>query len=516
MRSWLKSAPGAHAGASGIAPVWTLIAPGRNQGLPGRPRVVLGFPSGFFLMPAPGLTSDDGDMQEPTRPSNRPPEGWIDRPDRADRWATRFRRLQGTCTGEPLRRDRDDRLGGGIASGVARWRGFNSTTVRIIFVIVALVSQGTMVPFYFIGWLLIPGRMDDGIPGSGAPEYASIWSRARHDSRGLTLAVGTASALSVVLLIAGVFSATIIQTWGWPQVVSAACLVLIWRNAPEVDRAVLRRVVAPLNLGPDASRRGARLRVTGAIVLLAAGIGLVASVRIKLSWPPLVGMALVLAGCVLLLGPWWLRIARDLVLERQARARAEERADMAARIHDSVLQTLALIQRRADDPAQVTQLARAQERELRSWLFEGQAPGSVSAAGSLAAGIRQIQQDAEARHGVPVEVVTVSDCPLDEDLAALLAAAREAVVNAAKWSGAPVIALFAEVTTDDVEVVVRDRGKGFDPLSVPADRKGLAESIHGRMSRHGGTVAVQAAVGEGVKVSLKMSRAAAARSAARE
>jgi signal transduction histidine kinase len=219
---------------------------------------------------------------------------------------------------------------------------------------------------------------------------------------------------------------------------------------------------------------------------------------------------------VLLLGPWWLRIARDLVLERQARARAEERADMAARLHDSVLQTLALIQRRADDPAQVTQLARAQERELRSWLFEGQAPGSVSAAGSLAAGVRQIQQDVEARHGVPVEVVTVGDCPLDDDLAALLAAAREAVVNAAKWSGAPVVLLFAEVTPEDAEIVVRDRGKGFNPLSVPADRKGLAESIHGRMGRHGGTVTVQAEVGEGVKVSLKMPRDAAVRSAARE
>ncbi len=222
-----------------------------------------------------------------------------------------------------------------------------------------------------------------------------------------------------------------------------------------------------------------------------------------------------IAAIVVLLGPWWLRIARDLVVERQARVRAEERADMAARVHDSVLQTLALIQRRADDPAAVTQLARAQERELRSWLFEGRTPGAVSGATSVAEGVRQIQQDAEARHGVPVEVVTVGDCPLDNDLAALLDAAREAVVNAAKWSGAPVIALFAEVTPEDVEVVVRDRGKGFDPSAVPADRKGLAESIHGRMTRHGGTVAVQAAVGEGAKVSLKMPRSAA-RSVARD
>jgi len=179
---------------------------------------------------------------------------------------------------------------------------------------------------------------------------------------------------------------------------------------------------------------------------------------------------------------------------------------MAARIHDSVLQTLALIQRRADDPAQITQLARAQERELRSWLFEGRAPGAISDAASLSEGIRQIQQDVEARYGVSVEVVTVGDCQLDEDLGALVAAAREAVVNAAKWSGASLILLFAEVTPNDVEVVVRDRGRGFDPAAVSSDRKGMAESIHGRMTRHGGTVAVQTGIGEGTKVSLKMPR----------
>ena len=116
------------------------------------------------------------------------------------------------------------------------------------------------------------------------------------------------------------------------------------------------------------------------------------------------------AAFVLLLGPWWLRIARDLVLERQARARAEERADFAAHMHDSVLQTLALIQRRAEDPQAVVQLARAQERELRSWLFEGRAPGDIDAS-SFAEGVRQIQRDVEARHGVPVEIVTVGGLP---------------------------------------------------------------------------------------------------------
>ena len=124
----------------------------------------------------------------------------------------------------------------------------------------------------------------------------------------------------------------------------------------------------------------------------------------------------------------------------------------------------------------------------------------------MTSGIRQIQQDVEARYGVPVEAVTVGDCELDDNLNALLAAAREATVNAAKWSGASVISLFAEVEPSAVSIVVRDRGKGFDPEAVPADRKGLAESVHGRMTRRGGTATVTTALGEGTKVTLKMAR----------
>jgi signal transduction histidine kinase len=178
-------------------------------------------------------------------------------------------------------------------------------------------------------------------------------------------------------------------------------------------------------------------------------------------------------------------------------------------VHDSVLQTLALIQRRAEHPQQVIQLARAQERELRAWLFDGQAPGSLDGQDmTLAAGIRLIQQDVEAQHEVPVEAVTVGDCELDDDLRALLAAAREATVNAVKWSGAPAVSIFAEVEPAGVTLFVRDRGRGFDPATVPADRKGLAESIHARMARRGGTAAVRTAPGEGTEVSLTMPRAA--------
>jgi len=298
-----------------------------------------------------------------------------------------------------------------------------------------------------------------------------------------------------------------------------AGLVLIWRNAPADEQATIRHLVQPLEVatgmtvGVATPRRRAALRLTIAGLLLLGGSAWLFSLHGSVALlRPLGGVALIIAAIVLALGPWWLRIARELDLERQARVRAEERTDIAARVHDSVLQTLALIQRRADDPAKVIQLARLQERELRAWLFEGRVPNELDADLTLAAGVRQIQQDAETRYGVPVEAVTVGDTELDDNLRALLAAAREATINAAKWSGADVISLFAEVEPAEVSLVVRDRGQGFDPEAVPDDRKGLAESVHGRMTRRGGTAAVSTGVGEGTKVTLKMPRTATPRS----
>jgi signal transduction histidine kinase len=425
--------------------------------------------------------------------------GWQDRPEGDARpdWGSRFRR-RGHGDGNPLRRDPEDRIGGGIAAGIGTWRGFSPTTVRIACVVAALVTTGWAVPFYFIGWLVIPTR------GS----TTSIAAKARHDSQGVALAIGLASLLAVFLLLAGVLNDGSIEIYCWPQVVSVACLTLIWRNAPEDEKAGMRHLIEPLESlgGGENVRHGTKLRFVVSAVLLIAGVGVLVSLHGGLELlRPLGGFLLVAAAIVVLLGPWWLRIARDLLFERQARARAEERADMAARVHDSVLQTLALIQRSAEDPQTVVQLARAQERELRSWLFEGRAPGDTEVT-SFAEGIREIQRDVEARHGVPVEVVTVGDGPLDEHLSALLAAAREATVNAAKWSGANVISLFAEVEPDKVEVAVRDRGSGFDLYSVPADRKGVTESIRGRMLRHGGKATVQSTLGEGTKVTLTMAR----------
>jgi signal transduction histidine kinase len=287
--------------------------------------------------------------------------------------------------------------------------------------------------------------------------------------------------------------------------------VLIWRNADPDEQAAMRALAQPLlDVGDTGRRSRFKLRLVLACLMLIGG--LVTLLRVhnpRLLLDPLGGVVLVIGAVVLLLGPWWLRVARSAMVERQARVRAEERTEIAARVHDSVLQTLALIQRRADDPQQVIQLARAQERELRSWLFDGRAPGSMDGlATTFAGGVKLIQRDVEAQHGVAVEVVIVGDCEIDDELSALLAAAREATVNAAKWSGAKVVSLFAEVEPTDVSVFVRDRGRGFDPASVPDDRKGLSESVKARMARRGGSATIKSVLGEGTEVGLTMHRAA--------
>ena len=389
-----------------------------------------------------------------------------------------------------------------MAAGLAARTGFDVTVVRTIFVLAALAG-GFGVAAYVMAWLLVPA----------AGQQRSIAAAAMTDRRGIALTAGLGSLLVVVLLIASALGASWLGSLAWPLVISVAGITLIWRNAPPDEQATMRRLAEPLlGLAGGNGRARTAARVAIAVLLLAVGLLILLSGHARRALLlPLGGLLLVIAAIVVVLGPWWLRIARDLVVERQARVRAEERADMAARVHDSVLQTLALIQRRAAEPQQVVQLARAQERELRSWLFDGRAPGSMDGRGlTLATGVRLIQQEVEAQHGIAVEAVTVGDCEVDDDLSALLAAAREATVNAVKWSGAEVVSLFAEVEPGKVAVFVRDRGRGFDPAAVPDDRKGLTESVHARMARHGGSAVVRSVRGEGTEVSLTMPREAGA------
>jgi signal transduction histidine kinase len=436
------------------------------------------------------------------------------RPGRRRFWRSGALWTRGPASGQPLRRGREERLAGGVAAGLATRTGLDVMVVRLLFVLATLLSVGA--PLYVLAWLLVPMAGED----------TNIASRALTDRRGIALAAGLASALVIVLIIVSALGAGWLGNLGWPLVISVAGVVLIWRNAPADEQETMRRLAEPL-LGlteetGDSRRSAIVVRALAGIVMLGAGLGILLSGNEGAQLlRALGGLILVIAAIAVILGPWWLRIARDLVVERRARVRAEERAEMAARVHDSVLQTLALIQRSADQPQQVTQLARAQERELRSWLFGGVTPGSVRGSGpdlavtTLAAGIRLIQQEVEARHGVTVEAVTVGDCELDDRLDALLAAAREATVNAAKWSGAAVVAVFAEVEPGEVSLFVRDRGCGFDPGAVPGDRKGLAESIQARMARRGGSAVVRSAPGEGTEVSLRMPRIAGKRQPSR-
>jgi signal transduction histidine kinase len=200
------------------------------------------------------------------------------------------------------------------------------------------------------------------------------------------------------------------------------------------------------------------------------------------------------------MGPWLFRLAGDLSEERAARVRSQERADVAAHLHDSVLQTLALIQKHSEDGRTVATLARAQERDLRAWLYADEAPPDTSVSSALRAAAAEV----EDAHGVPVEVVTVGDVPASDRLRPLVLAAREAMVNAAKHSGAEKVDVYAEMADGQTEVFVRDRGRGFELGGVPEDRLGVRNSIVDRMERHGGSAVIRTAPAEGTEVRLAM------------
>jgi signal transduction histidine kinase len=223
--------------------------------------------------------------------------------------------------------------------------------------------------------------------------------------------------------------------------------------------------------------------------------------------------ALLVAGVLALIGlvlvPWLFLLTRTVTRERAARVRAEERAAVATHLHDSVLQVLTLIQKRAGDPAEVVRLARRSERELRGWLY-GPATGEAATGHQqseqdLAAALRAAATEVEDRFGVSVELVTVGTLPLDERSRAVVSAATEALTNAANHAGTARISAFAEMADGEVIVRVRDRGRGFDQaVMVGSDRHGLADSIVGRMGRHGGTATIRTAPGAGTEVELRL------------
>ncbi|MCW2581334.1 MAG: putative signal transduction histidine kinase [Klenkia sp.] len=375
-----------------------------------------------------------------------------------------------------LLRPRRGRWIGGVAVGTADHLRLDPLVVRIGFVVLALGGVGVVA--YALLWLFV--RLAPA--GSERPPPPPRLTRRQGVGLGL---VG----LAALLL------STRLADWGRgdvvvPLLLAGGGLAVIWYQF-DSDRTTSRST-ARWGLVTGVLLAG------GGVVLLLATTGQLANARNGFA-----ATLVVLVGIVLATAPLWRRLLDSREAERAARIRSEERATVAAHLHDSVLQTLALVQRHAADPAQVTRLARGQERELRAWLYAPQ----TAAGGTWAGLVDRLVAEVEADHAVAVDPVVVGDAPADEAVTALAQATREAVVNAATHSGATTVALYSEVTPDALTVFVRDRGAGFDVRSVPPDRRGLRDSVVGRLQRIGGTAVVHSRPGEGTEVELTLPRA---------
>ena len=283
----------------------------------------------------------------------------------------------------------------------------------------------------------------------------------------------------------------------WPAALFIFGAALVWERASTESRDRMSRFAKPAGRGATRSRSqiiaGVTLMVVGLVVVLAS------LDSFQSLGPVAVAILVTAAGFMLLFGPWMLGLFQDLTDERRARIRSEERADMAAHLHDSVLQTLALIQR-SDDPQRMTTLARAQERDLRTWLFD---PVGTTNSSTVGEAFSSAAAKVETGFDVPVEVVVVGDRPLDEATEPLVASAAEAIANAAEHSGAKIVSVYVECSEDAVEAWITDQGSGFDPGEVSEQRKGISQSIIARMSRAGGEARVVSQPGEGTEIHLR-------------
>jgi signal transduction histidine kinase len=411
-----------------------------------------------------------------------------------------------------LRRDTEHRMLGGVCAGLGRHLGVDPLIVRVAFV-AAAATGGVGVAIYLLAWAFVP-----------AGEGAAPPSRLRPGRGTVEIAVGIALlALSAMLTFRALglwFSDVVV----WPLTLVAAGGALLWRQgfgggpagrtAPASGAGVTVPSAPGLAAPPvqAASMETPRQRAAfvsrtslGVALVIAAGVAfLSASGALSTARDVVLSVLVVAVVLAVIFAPWVLRLGRSLTEERSERIRSQERAEMAAHLHDSVLQTLALVQQRAEDPRAVAALARRQERELRSWLSR-RAP-AASGRPHLAAALEAAAGEVERDHAVPVEVVAVGDAPLDADGEALVAAAREAMVNAAKFGEGSTVDVYAEALDGELQVYVRDRGPGFAPADVPPDRRGVRESIVGRMARHGGHAEIHSAPGAGTEVELTLPR----------
>ncbi|MEP7053802.1 MAG: PspC domain-containing protein [Actinomycetota bacterium] len=400
-----------------------------------------------------------------------------------------------SAPGRRLRRA-DQAMVAGVAAGLAEHLRVDVRLVRAAFVVLLFFS-GFGALMYIAFWGFVPQASAPDRPNRQGPR-ASLASAGNRLLPFAALVIGGLMLANVLGLRAGGASL-------WPLVLGGVGVALVWREADDAQRARLASLSTRTAEFTTVRDPFGLVRIAGGLLLLLAGIAAFVGTKADWSavWNGVGASAVVLAGVLLIFGPWWWRLVAELTSERRERIRSQERVEVATHVHDSVLHTLALIQRSASDPREVARLARGQERELRRWLYHPQGDASI---GSLHAALEAIAAEVEDTHAVTVEIIVVGDCPLDDKLNALIAAAREALVNAARHAGVAQISLYAEVEGDSVSVFVRDRGTGFDPGAVPVDRYGLAESVVGRMRRAGGTAAVRSSPGSGTEIQLHLTR----------
>ncbi|QTE29935.1 ATP-binding protein [Pengzhenrongella sicca] len=398
----------------------------------------------------------------------------------------------------PLRRPVDGRRRvAGVCAGIAAHLGMPVRVVRLLMV-GATFAGGAGALLYIFLWVTVP----TGDPAAAAAQdrpaaLTRLAPRLREQSRPVPvtdIGIGLILLVGAGLLIAIRRGADVQMTWVVPALILLAGTALAWSQLDRVQRERwLSRAGGRTPVSVVRLVGGAVLVGIGALLLVGQDAPAGAQVRAA------VAALAVLAGAVIVAAPWWLRLAHELGDERAARAREAERADIAAHLHDSVLQTLALIRARADDPVEVSRMARAQERELREWLYDDRSePGT-----SLAAALRAVVGEVEDGRAVAIETVVVGDRVPDADTEALLQATREALVNAVVH-GRPPVSLYLEVAPDAVDVFVRDRGDGFDLDAVPLDRFGVRESIMGRVRRRGGSATVTSRPERGTEVHLRV------------
>jgi signal transduction histidine kinase len=391
-----------------------------------------------------------------------------------------------------LVRSRDDRVIAGVAGGLGKHFGLDAIILRIAFVALA-AAGGAGVLIYLFLWAI------SAEPGSSP--VLPLQGRATRRSLGIAFIVLGSLTL---LRQAGVWFG---DAFVWPLALAAIGFAISWARSEDEGGSRWTRITSRIPGSPMESVFGGRtsaLRLAMGGLLIATGLGvfLAANNSFATAGNVLLAVIVTAAGLSLVIGPWVWRLAQQLTEERRERIRSQERAEVAAHLHDSVLQTLALIQH-SNAPREAASLARSQERELRAWLY-GRGPASDG--NRLSTAIDEMAGRIEQLQHVTIEAIVVGDSSLDDRVRAMVKACGEATLNAARHSGVDEISVYVEVEKERITAFVRDQGSGFSLDSVPPDRRGLSDSIIGRMHRNGGSATIISEPGSGTEVQLQLPR----------